>query len=64
MAIVRQTYPIASWIDPKTGIGGGFAAPRYAIGGNLAKRFFAPVHWIDRRMRPHIWRTLEWFDMP
>ena len=20
------------------------------------RRFFAPVHWLDRRIRPHVWR--------
>lgn len=23
----------------------------------IAERFFAPVHWIDRRLRPEIWES-------
>jgi hypothetical protein len=28
--------------------------PRY---GSLHRWFFAPIHWVDRRLRPHFW---EW----
>ncbi|MCC7422076.1 MAG: hypothetical protein IT428_17490 [Planctomycetaceae bacterium] len=34
-------------------------APRYLSSdedeGGVAKRVFAPLHWLDRRIRPHTW---------
>ena len=41
-----------------------FALPYYAAPGTMVtnrnypgdwNRFFSPIHWLDRRIRPHVW---------
>ena len=56
--LVRPHYPMASFIDPKTGSGGGPGVSRYTIGGEFARALFGPAHRIDRRLRPGVWQTV------
>ncbi len=30
-------------------------AEDYKFGGSIAKAFFKPANWIDRKVRPHRW---------
>jgi hypothetical protein len=32
----------------------------YRYGGKMAKRAFAPLNWIDRRVRPDTWPDNSW----
>jgi hypothetical protein len=43
----------------ETDAGGGWdflCKPQYAIASSVAIRVFAPVHWLDMRLRPRVWR--------
>jgi hypothetical protein len=45
---------------PKLPIDGSYAIPprkaTYRVGGDFSQSFFAPAHWIDRRLRRDLWR--------
>jgi hypothetical protein len=45
---------------PKLPIDGSYAIPprkaTYRVGGDFSQLFFAPAHWIDRRLRRDLWR--------
>ncbi|MBS0262563.1 MAG: hypothetical protein JSS02_11480 [Planctomycetes bacterium] len=34
-------------------------SPRYRLSGPVVKSLFAPVHWVDRRVRSEYWNTIE-----
>lgn len=39
-----------------------FISPNYHLGGNLAAEFFAPLHEIDKRIKPGAWTRDAGFD--
>jgi hypothetical protein len=38
-------------------LGGQFVLVRYRFGGSSAESFFAPMHKLDRRLRPECWKN-------
>jgi hypothetical protein len=45
VAMISSTYP-----PPR-----GRPIPFYSFGGDAAKAFFAPIHQVDRLLRPQVW---------
>ena len=63
LALIPLLYVTAyyAWVEPMGAVSGPvLVVPRYAVGGDVAVKVFAPVHAIDRMLRPAHWRpTLQ-----
>ena len=63
LSLVPVLYVLAyyAWVEPMGAVSGPvLVVPRYAVGGDVAVKVFAPVHAVDRMLRPAHWRpTLQ-----
>lgn len=64
----RKPISAVGWIAAVLLLIGGYVGVYYAVvqispgyfvqrkEWRFGHRFFAPIHWLDRRMRPHVWQ--------
>jgi hypothetical protein len=45
-------------LDFTSGVGPWEREPHYLLGGDAVKPFFAPIHMLDRWVRPNYWQDL------
>ncbi len=59
-----EPIPASKWFTLRVGTVGRPYGPRmlpwYGSTGVALDRPFLPIHWFDRRIRPHVWEPTLW----